>query len=216
MMIIAIDGLAVNGKTTLAKMISKKLNFKNFNTGAIYRCMALEIINKNLDINHIETVIEHLKNIDINFEGTKVILNGKDVSEEIRTEKISLCSNKWATNEQIKEIVRKKQKEFISKYDTVIEGRDIGTRIAPNADIKFYLYSDFETRVNRAWNQDRTAPIDKIRENIRKIDDVDIYGGNFIKPQNAIEIKTDDKTIEQVYDIMMDKIMSYMESNEKE
>lgn len=109
-MIIAIDGLAVNGKTTLAKMISKKLNFKNFNTGAIYRCMAIEIINKNLDINHIETVIEHLKNIDINFEGTKVILNGKNVSEEIRTEKISLCSNKWATNEQIKEIVRKKTK----------------------------------------------------------------------------------------------------------
>ena len=208
-MIIAIDGLAVNGKTTLAKMISKKLNFKNFNTGAIYRCIALEMINKNLDINHIETVIEHLKNIDINFEGTKVILNGKDVSEEIRTEKISLCSNKWATNEQIKEIVRKKQKEFISKYDTVIEGRDIGTRIAPNADIKFYLYSDFEVRANRLWLQNQSIDINVIKENLKKRDYWDMNCGNFVKPQNAIEIETSDKNINEVFKIMMKKIKTY-------
>ena len=148
-MIIAIDGLGVNGKSTLAKMLSNSLSFKYFNTGSIYRCIALEIINNNLDVNDIKSVIEHLKLIDIDFNTDKVFLSGIDVTDEIRTEIISVKSTEWATIPEIKEQVRKIQKDFLSKNDTVIEGRDICTRVAPNADFKFYLYSDFETRVKR-------------------------------------------------------------------
>lgn len=205
-MVITIDGLGVNGKSTLAKMISEKINFKNFNTGAIYRCIALTIIENNLDINDINFVIEKVKNIDVNFERGKIILNGNDVTSKIRTEEISVKSTKWATILEIKDVVRNIQKSFIKKYDTVMEGRDIAVRIAPDADVKFYLYSDFETRVERLWKQDTTISKNEIRKNLLKRDDLDINGGNFIKPEDAIEINTTNKTINEVFSIMLEKI----------
>ncbi len=206
-MVITIDGLGVNGKSTLAKMISEKLNFQNFNTGAIYRCIALKIINEKLDINNISQVIDRIKDIDIFFDKGKTYLDGKDVSTEIRSEQISVCSTQWATIPEIKETVRKIQRDFIKKYDTVMEGRDIATRIAPNADYKFYLYSDFETRVKRLWNENKTIDIETIRKNLKIRDDLDINGGNFIKPVNAIEIDTTNYSINEVYDIMINKIL---------
>ena len=106
-MIIAIDGLGVNGKSTLAKMLANNLNLKYLNTGSIYRCIALEIINKNLNIHNIEKVIEHLKHITIDFEGENVFLDGIDVTKQIRTEIISVKSTEWAIIPEIKELVRR-------------------------------------------------------------------------------------------------------------
>lgn len=205
-MVITIDGLGVNGKSTLAKMLSNYLNYKNFNTGAIYRCIALEIIERNLDINNIQKLQENLKDMDINFDSEKVILNGVDVSTKIRTEEISLFSTKWATIPEIKEIVRKIQKDFIEKYDTVMEGRDIATRIAPSADYKFYLYSNFETRVERLWKQNTNIDIETIRNDLKIRDDLDLNGGNFVKPINAFEIDTTNYTIEEIFEIMKNEI----------
>lgn len=205
-MVITIDGLGVNGKSTLAKMISKKLGFQNFNTGSIYRCIALKIINEKLDINNISQVIDNIKDIDIHFDNDKVYLDEKDVSKEIRSEQISVCSTKWATIPQIKETVRSIQKQFIKKYNTVMEGRDIATRIAPNAEYKFYLYSDFETRVKRLWNENKLVDIETIRKNLKIRDNLDINGGNFIKPTNAFEIDTTNYSLDEVYKIMINKI----------
>lgn len=205
-MIITIDGLSANGKTTLAKMISENLNIQNFNTGAIYRCIGYTILNEKLDINNLLLVTKRIKELEIHFKNGKTYLNGNDVSQEIRTEEVTVHSNKWATIPEIKECVRVIQKEFIKKYDTVMEGRDIGTRIAPNADFKFYLYSDFETRVNRLWNMKKEIDKDIIRKNLEKCDYVDINEGNFIKPKNAIEIDTTNLSIEEVYEIMINKI----------
>ena len=87
-----------------------------------------------------------------------------------------------------------------------MEGRDIATRIAPNADYKFYLYSDFETRVERLWNENKSVDIETIRKDLKIRDDLDINGGNFIKPINAIEIDTTNYSIDEVYKIMIDKI----------
>ena len=205
-MVITIDGLGVNGKSTLASMISKVLKFKNFNTGAIYRCIALRIIENKLDVEDIDTVLKEIENIHIDFIDDKVFLDGKDVSKDIRTEQISVCSTKWATIPKIKEFVRTFQKTFIKKYDTVIEGRDIATRIAPDADVKFYLYSDFETRVKRLWLQNTNEKIETIRKNLQERDEVDLNGGNFVKPLNAIEINITNYTIDEVYNLMMQEI----------
>lgn len=206
-MIIAIDGLSANGKTTLARKISKDLNYKNLNTGAIYRCFALEILNKNLNIENIEETIKVLEKLDINFEDEKVILNGNDVSKIIRTEEVTIVSNKWATIPEIKEFVRTLQKRFLEKYDTVIEGRDICTRIAPNADFKFYLYSDFDTRVERLCKLKPEIDKEEIIKNLKTVDDIDINCGNFIKPQNAYEIDTTNLSIDEVYNIMMKEVL---------
>lgn len=208
-MIIAIDGLAANGKTTLAKMLAKKLNIEYLSTGNIYRCMALEIINKDLDINNLCSVIECLKNIKINFKNDEVYLNDKNVTTDIRTDEISLKSTTYGMLEEIKELVRKIQKEYIQKDNIVIEGRDICTRIAPNADFKFYLYANFETRLERFWKDNKMLTLAKAREVLTQIDDEDIRV-NFIKPVNAIEIDTTNKTLEEVFEIMMTYIERYI------
>lgn len=205
-MVITIDGLSANGKSTLAKMISDNIKFKYFNTGAIYRCIALYIIENNLKIEEIDKIIPIISKLKIDFEGSKVYLNNIDVTNKIRTEEISIYSNKWATILKIKEIVRKIQKEFIKENNTIMEGRDIGTRIAPNADLKFYLYSEFETRVNRLLNIKKDVNIDEIRRNLQIIDDVDINEGNFVKPKNAIEINTTNYSIDEVYEKMIKEI----------
>ena len=205
-MVITIDGLSANGKTTLAKMISEELHIQNFNTGAIYRCIGYTILKEKLDINNISDVIEKIKKIKVTFEDGKTFLNGEDVTDKIREEKITVCSNKWATILEIKDVVRNIQKDFIKKYDSVMEGRDIGTRIAKDADFKFYLYADFETRVNRLWGLKKNIDKNIIRENLKKVDDVDINEGNFIKPENAIEIDTSNLSIDEVYNIMINHI----------
>ena len=205
-MVITIDGLGVNGKSTLAKRISSKLNFKNFNTGAIYRCIALYIIEKELNIDNIDDVLKNINQMEIDFQNDRVYLNKKDVTSKIRTEQISVYSTKWATIPKIKEFVRNFQRDFIEKNNTVMECRDIATRIAPNAEVKFYLYSDFETRVKRLWNENTQISIDEIRENLKIRDDLDLNGGNFVKPIDAIEIDTTNYTLDEVYQIMMDEI----------
>lgn len=204
-MVITIDGLSANGKTTLAKMISEELHIQNFNTGAIYRCIGYTILKEKLDINNISDVIEKIKKIKVTFEDGKTFLNGEDVTDKIR-EEVTVCSNKWATILEIKDVVRNIQKDFIKKYDSVMEGRDIGTRIAKDADFKFYLYADFETRVNRLWGLKKNIDKNIIRENLKKVDDVDINEGNFIKPENAIEIDTSNLSIDEVYNIMINHI----------
>ena len=205
-MVITIDGLSVNGKSTLAGMIARKLNFKNFNTGAVYRCIALQIVNNELDINNIDEVINKIGNMQVNFRGDQILLNDEDVTKKIKVEEISLLSNRWGAIPEIKAFVRIFQKSFIKSNDTVMEGRDIAARIAPDAEIKFYLYSDFETRVQRAWNKDKSIDIEEIRKNLHTIDDIDINGGNFIKPKDAIEINTTNLSIDEVYNVMMEKI----------
>lgn len=205
-MVITIDGLSANGKTTLAKMISEELHIQNFNTGAIYRCIGYTILKEKLDINNISDVIEKIKKIKVTFEDGKTFLNGEDVTDKIREEEVTVCSNKWATILEIKDVVRNIQKDFIKKHDSVMEGRDIGTRIAKDADFKFYLYADFETRVNRLWGLKKNIDKNIIRENLKMVDDVDINEGNFIKPENAIEIDTSNLSIDEVYNIMINHI----------
>ena len=205
-MVITIDGLGVNGKTTLAKRIAEKLNFKNFGAGSVYRCIAYKMIENNLDISDIDKVLELIKDIEVDFIDGDVCLDGKVVTKLIKSEEISVKSTKWATNLKIKEFVRNYQKEFIKKYDTVMEGRDIAVRIAPNADVKFYLYSDFETRVKRLWEENKSVDINEIRENLRIRDDLDLNGGNFVEPNDAIRIDTSNLSLDEIYDFMMEKI----------
>ena len=205
-MVITIDGLSTNGKSTLAEKISQTIGFKNFNTGAIYRCIALEIIQKKMDIHNIDQAIKNIENIEIDFVDNKVYLFGIDVSQKIRTEEITFYSTKWGTIPEIKEFVRKFQKNFIQKNNTVMEGRDIAERIAPDAEVKFYLYSDFETRVYRLWKKNPNIEINEIRKNLKIIDDLDINDGNFIKPKDAIEIDTTNYSLDEVYNRMMNEI----------
>ena len=205
-MIITIDGLSINGKSTLAEMISREMNIKNLNSGTIYRCIALEILNRNLDINNIEDIINKISNINIELNNEKTLLNGKDVTKRIREEEISILSTQYGIIPEIKQLVRKIQADFIKNNDVIIEGRDIATRIAPNADIKFYIYADFETRVERLGKQLKNKDIEKVKKELKLRDEIEINNGSFLKPVNAIEIDTTSKDINEVFEIMMKEI----------
>ena len=109
-MVITIDGLSANGKSSLAKIISDSIKFKYFNTGAIYRCIALHIIENRLRIEEIDRIIPIISKLKIDFENDKIYLNNIDVTNRIKTEEISIYSNKCSNIPAIKEVVRKIQK----------------------------------------------------------------------------------------------------------
>ena len=205
-MIITIDGLSINGKSTLAEMISKEIGIKNLNSGTIYRCVALEILNKNLDINNIEDVINKISNINIEFDNAKILLNGIDVSKRIREEEISILSTRYGIIPEIKQLVRRIQADFIKNNDVIIEGRDIAIRIAPNADIKFYICADFEKRAERLCKQLENVDIEEVKKELKFRDEMEINSGSFLKPVNAIEIDTNNIDINEVFEIMMKEI----------
>ena len=204
--VITIDGLSINGKTTLAKMLASSLNITFFNTGAVYRCLALYVIENGLDINNLEEILPIIKRLNIDFIDGDVYLNNVNVSDKIKTEEISYYSTKWANIKEIKETVCDILRNYIKDHDVVMEGRDIGARIAPNATIKFHIYADFETRLKRLSNNQKDIDIEELRNNLLIRDDLDLNGGNFAKPESAVEIDTTNYSLEEVYDIMLSEI----------
>lgn len=211
-MIIAIDGMSATGKSTLSFNLAQKLGLKYLNSGAIYRCVALKI--KNNDINLSDNdAFEKIINMDIDFiidNGIqKVYLDKKDVSLDIKKEEISLLTAKNAANPIIKKAIRQIQKRFVDDGNVVIEGRDIGTVIAPNADYKFYLYTDINKRAERLYSaisKSQNVTLEEVKNNLEKRDQKDIIDKNYIKPEDAYYIDTTNLTLEEALNKMLDFI----------
>ncbi len=150
---IAIDGPAGSGKGTIAKELSKILNYHYLDSGAIYRVIALAIHNKKLEFNQEKKIVELLKKIEISFEFDKTFLDGKDVSSEIREESISKLASKIAQNQELRKSLLSFQRSFAKKPGLVAEGRDMTTVVFPGADLKIYLDASVEERSKRRHKQ---------------------------------------------------------------
>lgn len=150
---IAIDGPAGSGKGTIAKELSKILNYHYLDSGAIYRVIALAIHNKKLEFNQEKKIVELLKEIEISFEFDKTFLDGKDVSYEIREESISKLASKIAQNQELRKSLLSFQRSFAKKPGLVAEGRDMTTVVFPGADLKIYLDASVEERSKRRHKQ---------------------------------------------------------------
>lgn len=155
---IAIDGPVAAGKGTTAKILAEKLDGIYLDTGAMYRCVALYCLNNGIDLNSAQDVISSLKNINIDFTKESVLLNGNDVTKEIRTLTVDNIVPKVAHFEKVREDMILRQQEIatstINKGITFIaEGRDIATRVLPNADLKIFLTADPKTRALRRVKQ---------------------------------------------------------------
>ena len=151
--VIAIDGPAGSGKGTIAKELSKILNYHYLDSGAIYRVIALAINNKKLEFNQEKKIVELLKEIEISFEFDKTFLDGKDVSSEIREESISKLASKIAQNQELRKSLLSFQRSFAKKPGLVAEGRDMATVVFPGADLKIYLDASVEERSKRRHKQ---------------------------------------------------------------
>ena len=209
-MVITIDGMSATGKSTLALKLAQELGLKYLNSGSIYRCVALKIMNQQIDPNNSEDLFNKVVNLNIDFliekEVQKVFLDGIDVTLRIKDEDVSVFTPKYAGLPIMKTAIRQIQKKFVDAGNLVIEGRDIGTIIAPNADYKFYLYANLDVRAKRVYNMLKNredVSLEQIKNNLEQRDKKDIEDKSFIKPKEAIEIDTSNLEIDEVLKIML-------------
>lgn len=202
---IAIDGPAGSGKSSLAKEIAKKLGVLYIDTGAMYRAITLKLLNE--DESNYEKI---LKDTEINFDGDKIFLDGKDVSKEIRENEISNKTSEMSKIKIIRDYLVKMQREIANDRDVVMEGRDIGSVVLKDAEYKFFLTADVETRAMRRFKQleDNKASFDEILEDLKKRDYNDSHRENspLIKTDDAILIDSTDLNAEET----IEKIISYI------
>ena len=170
--VVAIDGPAGTGKGTVTKIVSEKLNLINIDTGAMYRAVTVKALKNNIKPEEPEKIAEILKDISIklNIKDGKqqVLLDGEDVTEEIRTTKVDSCVAKFAAINEVREKIKPLQRKMRSEGNIIMEGRDIGTVIFPDADVKIYLDATVEERANRRYKQNIEKGIDCNYEEVLK------------------------------------------------
>ena len=211
MKIIAIDGPSGSGKGTIAKAVAKKLDYTYIDTGAMYRCVSLMSLRKNLKETDEKEIVDLLKDADIKLtnEG-KVYLNGEDVSDKIRTMEVTHRVSKISSIIALREVMRDKQREFAKENSIVMEGRDITTEVFPDADYKFYLDASVEERARRRQLQNEEKGIESTLEEVRKAieerdyDDTHRPVGALTRTDEQIYIDSSDMTIDEV----INKILS--------
>jgi CMP/dCMP kinase len=157
-MIIAIDGPSGSGKSTLGRMLARELNLLYIDTGSMYRAVALAVMEADLDPADTDAVAALAARVDVDLEGDpdslKVLLDSRDVTEEIRTESVTAMSSVVSTNPGVRRAMVERQRQM-GQRGAVLNGRDIGTVVFPAADIKFFLTATPEERAERRFNEDR-------------------------------------------------------------
>lgn len=210
---IALDGPAGAGKSTIAKEISKKLGFMYVDTGAMYRTIALYCINKNANLDD-ENVVSDLSEkapIKITYEDgvQHMYLEGIDVSNLIRTEQVSKAASDISKFGAVRTKLVAMQQELGNEYDVIMDGRDIGTVVLPNATLKIYLTASSLVRAKRRYDEyiekGQEADLDAIQKDIEKRDYNDMHRAisPLMKATDAIEVDTSDMGIEEVVDTVI-------------
>lgn len=206
--IVAVDGPAGSGKGTVTKIVSEKMNLVSIDTGAMYRCVTLDCLNKEVDSSDLQGIENIINNIKIelrNEEGKqKVLLNEKDVTEEIRTAKVDNVVAKYAAIKIIRDKVTPMQRKMGETQNIIMEGRDIGTVVFPNADVKIFLDCSVEERAKRRYKQNLEKGINETFEEVlanikeRHKLETEREVAPFIKADDAIYIDSSNMTIEEV------------------
>lgn len=210
--VITIDGPVGVGKSTVAKIISERLGYVYLDTGAMYRAFSLKVLNEGISIEDVELIIGLSKRTKIWFDNNKVFLDGKDVSELIRTKEIEAIVSQISAIPEVRKFIVSIQREIISKGRVIMEGRDCGTVIAPNAKYKFYLDASIEERAKRRFldkkYSNKDSSIEKVRKSIEERDYIDKTRKDspLRVPEDAIIINTDGMTVDEV----VEKIISYI------
>lgn len=168
--VVAVDGTAGSGKGTITKIISEKLNLVSIDTGAMYRCVALECIRQKIEYTELEKIKQVLENINIELkkkDGNQLVfLNGKNVTRDIRTTEVDNQVAKFAAIKEVREKITPMQRKMGENNDIIMEGRDIGTVVFPNADVKVFLDCSVEERAMRRYKQNLEKGIETTYEEV--------------------------------------------------
>lgn len=203
-MIIAIDGPAGSGKSTISKEISEELGITYLDTGAMYRLFTLKVLKEGISFNESEKIKELLENLNINIENDRFYLDGEDVTEKIRTYQVSDNVSKIAALKEVREKMVLLQREFSKSKDVILDGRDIGTVVFPDADVKIFLVAEPMERAKRRYRElkekGEDVSLDEIFKNIMERDKIDSNRDTapLRKAADAVEIDTTKMDIKDV------------------
>lgn len=217
-MIVAVDGPAGSGKGTVTKRIEKELGFLNLDTGATYRCVALQTLKENVDLKDEEKIIKIANDIDIKIDNTGdkdiVLLNGEDVSRDIRTKEVTSIVSQISSIIPVREKMVEVQRSLAIGKNVIVEGRDICTVVFPNADVKIYLDASEEVRAKRRFEENKQNGIDttykEVLENVKMRDYNDMHKkfGALKRADDAIVVDSSNLTIDEVVEKIKDIIKS--------
>jgi len=224
--VIAIDGPSGAGKSTLARLLSQRLGYMQIDTGAMYRSAALLISRMGIDLSRLDAVSDFCNTLDIRFQMNgnekRVLANGEDVTDHIRTPEVSLLTSKVSALAPVREALMASQREMGRVGGVVLEGRDIGTVVFPDADVKFFLTATPQERGRRRFEElrakgeqvsleDTVADVVKRDEQDSKRDLAPLR-----QAEDAIPVDSTTKTIEEVLDMMEASVKSKMEQRGRE
>ena len=204
MRVVAIDGPAGSGKGTICKKVAELENLVYIDTGAMYRCIAYLMIKNNIDITEEDKIVELAKNSSIVFDKERVLLNGEDVTNSIRSTEVTGIVSFVSSIVKLREVLVDMQRKMSESLDVIMEGRDITTVVLPNANYKFYLDASEEERANRRFKENKEKGMkisfEEILENIRIRDYNDMHKpfGALMRTNEQIYIDSTNMTIDEV------------------
>ena len=203
-MVIAIDGPAGSGKGTVTELLAKDLNFTKIDTGAMYRAITWEVIQKKVSLEDIEKIKEILCDSKIEFQKESVFLNQREITNEIRTKEVSNLVSQVSHIPEVRNAMVELQRKMGKNANVIMEGRDIGTNVFPNADVKIYLDASPEERARRRYEQNLEKGIsttyEEVLENVkfRDYNDKTSNVGPLKIAEDAVIVDSTNLTIEEV------------------
>lgn len=211
-LIVAIDGPAGSGKSTIAKLLAKKYDLTYIDTGAMYRMITLYLLENNIDINDLKEVERVLNTVNLDMQGDKFFLDNVDVSTKIREKRINDNVSKVASIKIVRSNLVDLQRKISNNKDVILDGRDVGTVIFPNAQVKIFLIARPEERARRRYNEflEKKTEItyDEVLKSIKERDHIDSTRDEspFVKADDAIELDSTNLTIEDVINFISKEI----------
>lgn len=208
-MVIAIDGPAGTGKSTIASIIAEKLKVVFLNSGSFYRALTLALLDSGVDLQSEAGVVDFCKKQSLEYKNSHLFLNGEDVESHLHDDRVSANVAQLSAIVEIRHLVNQRMREITESLSIVCEGRDMTTVVFPNADYKFYLDASLDVQAERRFNQGvSNLSLEEIKESIRKRDEIDKNKkeGALKIAQDAVYIDTSNLTIEEVCAIMLKHI----------
>ena len=208
-MIIAMDGPAGTGKSTIASIIAKKLNITYLNSGSFYRALTLALLDAGINLADENAVVEFCKKQNLDYNKSRLVLNGTDVEDHLHDDRVSKNVAQISAIVPIRHLVNDRMQEITKSLDIVCEGRDMTTVVFPQAEYKFYLDASLDVQAQRRFDQGvSNMTLEEIKEAIRKRDEIDRnkVEGALKRAPDAVYIDTSNLTIDMVCEIILNKI----------
>lgn len=208
---IAVDGPAGAGKSTISKLVAKKMNIEYIDTGAMYRAFTLKVLEKGINLNDEIKIIEELNSTYIDFINGHIYLDNKNVDKQIRDNIISQNVSDIAKIREVRNGMIRLQRDIAKDKNIIMDGRDIGTVVLPKSNFKFYITASIEERAKRRYKDliqkgEKSISLEQIKKEIEKRDELDSTRaiGPLKKAKDAIEINTTYKSINESVNLIVD------------